>query len=247
VVVNPYSQPLPFNQNERNARFQAPCLSATKAPASRSSAKPTTSSSSLSTIEEDETSPTIRRILAATGCSNRQELLAKRAAQEANTNRSKSAPNGLKAATNGSKSTNQSKSMNKSTSINGSKARNGSKAAKNGSKSRTNPKKITKSKYSLDTLHSSDSKWCHSLNIFLHLQLRMHPMLHLGMDPMLCPQSRWRIRREPSLRTDPMVSLIIHYIRMYSHVTLPIKKHCIVLCIHSHFQSHFNSNSSTTI
>jgi len=115
---------------------------------------------SLATIEEEEeTSPIIRQILQQTGCSNRQELLAKRAAQEANTNRSKSAPNGLKAATNGSKSTNSNVSANP----NGSKAKaapngsmnpaktatNAAKVSKssNGRKATTNPKMKAKSKY----------------------------------------------------------------------------------------------------
>jgi len=162
-VMNPYSQPLPFNQIERNARSihlkQAP--RSTKAPASCSSAKPTTSSSSLATIEEEETSPTIRRILEKTGCSSRQELLAMRAAQEANTNTntngsksnkngSKDAPIGSKTATSGADSaaTNMSKdtTRNRDKSTNGNKATNRSKAA-NGSKALTNPKKKAKSKH----------------------------------------------------------------------------------------------------
>ena len=119
------------------------------------------SSASLATIEEEEeTSPIIRRILQQTGCSSRQELLAMRAAQQKNTmaNGSKSAATiEAKAPSNVSKST--------------TKSRNGSKAApnvaKNVAKSTTNPKKKAKSKYSLDTIHRSTSKWCHSLNSFL--------------------------------------------------------------------------------
>jgi len=96
--------------------------------------------SSLSTIEE-ETSPTIRQILEATGCSSRQEFLAMKAAQ-ANTNGSKptnmnalkAAPNVPKVAPNGAKK--------------GAKngAKNGAKSSSKGSKS-TNPKNKSKSKY----------------------------------------------------------------------------------------------------
>jgi len=133
---------------------QAPsqALLLSKAPPSRlSTSKDSTNhafknSSSLSTIEEEETSPTIRRILEKTGCSSRQKLLAMRAAQEqqgsksttnrngsnstTNRNKSMAATNGAKAATNGTK-------VSKST--NGSKATNGSKT--------TNPKKKARSKY----------------------------------------------------------------------------------------------------
>ena len=95
--------------------------------------------SSLSTVEEEETSPTIRRILEKTGCSSRQELLAMRAAQEqqvnTNRNRSKSTTNrnGSKAAMNG--------------------APNVAKTATKGAKA-TNPKKKAKSKYCNDTLET---------------------------------------------------------------------------------------------
>jgi len=120
----------------------------------------TLSQASLPTIEE-ETSPTIRRILEATGCSTRQELLAKRAAQ-VNTNGSKdalkAAPNGAKSsATNGSKAatsrtTNQtnaatnggSKSTNKSTT-----AMSSAKATNRSTRSNTNPKKKSKGMYLL--------------------------------------------------------------------------------------------------
>ena len=104
------------------------------------------SSSSLATIEEEETSPTIRRILEKTGCSSRQEFLAMRAAQEANTNgigQKDLTRNGSKSNTNrnGSKkaATNRSK-----TAPNGPNATNG---APNVAKTATNPKKKAKSKY----------------------------------------------------------------------------------------------------
>jgi len=148
--MNPYSQPLPFNQNERNACHNSVKTATTVKPTT-TAAKATSklgpnASASLSTIEEEETSPTIRRILEKTGCSSRQELLAMRAAQEqqgsksttnrngsnstTNRNKSMAATNGAKAATNGTK-------VSKST--NGSKATNGSKT--------TNPKKKARSKY----------------------------------------------------------------------------------------------------
>jgi len=70
---------------------------------------------SLSTIEEEEeSSPIIRRILEKTGCSNRQEFLAMKAAQ-ANTNGSKPAPNGSKNATNSVKTATNGAKVSKST------------------------------------------------------------------------------------------------------------------------------------
>ena len=142
-MVNPYSQPLPFNQNERKAL--RPLTAGVPIPP-RTTTKAATATQPLSTIEEEGTSPTIRRILEATGCSSRQELLAMRAAQasqQVNTNGSKSAatngakPNGAKpAAMNRAKSA----ATNRSTS-----ATNGNKAI-NGSKATTNPKKKAKSK-----------------------------------------------------------------------------------------------------
>jgi len=150
TAVNPYSQPLPFNHNERMAlkSSRSSTVGSQDNPASRASTKATASKASnatLATIEE-ETSPTIRRILEATGCSNRQELLAMRAAQEqqgnansnrngsktAATNRSKTAPNGPKNATNGALNVAM-------TATKGAKSTNGSKT--------TNPKKKSKSKY----------------------------------------------------------------------------------------------------
>ena len=172
TAMNPYSQPLPFNQNERkalSAKKTLPCLSSSIAPpASRTStAKAITngsksSNTSLATIEE-ETSPTIRRILEATGCSSRQELLAKRAAEEkeanangskstnangsksTNTNGSEAAPNQPKAAPNRPKAapngaTNRAESSNN-------KVKKGAKPSKNGSKATTNPKKKAKGKH----------------------------------------------------------------------------------------------------
>jgi len=155
TTVTPYATrkkvPTPFALNE--ATFTNSRQSAT--------VKPT----SLATMEEEETSPTIRRILEKTGCSSRQELLAKRAAEEANTNGLKVAPNGWKAATatNGAKSsaTNRSKSTTNVAKV--SKSSNGSKAT-NGSTT-TNPKKKARSKYFLlDTL---TQKYCHSLILLL--------------------------------------------------------------------------------
>jgi len=115
---------------------QAPSSSSlSRAPTSSKASSSMASNPSLSTIEEEEeeTSPTIRRILQKTGYSSRQELLALRAAQEQqaskstmNWNRAKSSPtNPSKSATNGSKSTNASKS-----STNGSKSTNPKKKSK---------------------------------------------------------------------------------------------------------------------
>jgi len=134
---NPYSKsyrkPLQTDPSTRPSNSnlkQAPRSSGTKAPVSRSNP-------SLSTIEEEEeTSPTIRRILAATGCSSRQELLAKRAAQEANTKGSKSAAaNGVKSAMNQSNAATTNRA---DATTSRSKSTNGSKT--------TNPKKKAKSK-----------------------------------------------------------------------------------------------------
>jgi len=116
------------------------------------------SSAALAIIEEEETSPTIRRILEATGCSSRQELLAMRAAQanqQGNTNGSTNPSKSTARASNRPTATaKRSKSINGTTK--GSKSTNGSKAAlnvatngtkaPNGSKATTNPKKKAKSK-----------------------------------------------------------------------------------------------------
>jgi len=137
TAVNPYETrkkvPTPFALNEAmNSQPTNPSFTGRSL-----TAKATTSlhgsnaSSSLSTIEEED-SPIIKRILEKTGCSSRQELLAKRSAQ-VNTNGSKVAP---KAAPNGSKNaTNPSTAAN---ATNRAKSTNGSKA--------TNPKKKAKSK-----------------------------------------------------------------------------------------------------
>jgi len=101
------------------------------------------SSSSLATIEE-EPSPTIKRILEQTGCANRQELLARAAQAQVNTNRSQSdATNGSKAATATKGATNGSKSM----STNGSKSKSDGSKSTNGSKAMMNPKKKAKGNY----------------------------------------------------------------------------------------------------
>jgi len=111
-----------------------------------STAKATTSkasSATLATVEEEETSPTIRRILEKTGCSSRQELLAMHAAQEANTNANRAKPAAINRAK--SSATNRSKSTNgPNNATNG--APNVSKTATKGAKA-TNPKKKSKSKY----------------------------------------------------------------------------------------------------
>jgi len=149
---NPYSKsyfkPPPSISNLK----QAPRSTITKAPVSRpSTAKATTSkasNASLASIEE-ETSPTIRRILEATGCSSRQELLVMRAAQEQQVN-TNSNRNGSKSTTNrnGSKkaATNQSKTAPNGTKNATNGAPNVAKTTKNGAKA-TNPKKKSKSKY----------------------------------------------------------------------------------------------------
>jgi len=138
-----YCKPHPSNSNLKQAPRSS--VTSTKAPVSHLSTKATTSNASntsLATVEE-ETSPTIRRILEATGCSSRQELLAMRAAQAiqqvntngststTNPNKSKAASNQSKAATNGAKKG----------------AKNGAKSVANGSKSTMNPKKKAKIKY----------------------------------------------------------------------------------------------------
>jgi len=161
--MNPYSQPLPFNQNERKAL--RPSTAGAPIPP-----RTATKAATLSTIEEEENSPIIKRILAASGCSNRQEFLAMRAAQQANANGSKSsATNGTKpAAMNRSKTApiNQSKFA-----TNGSKSTNASKSSTNGSKSTsTNPKKKAKGIETLtDTLTSKLISFTHSIH--LHTQL----------------------------------------------------------------------------
>jgi len=152
TAMNPYSQPLPFNQNERKARrsISAMTVKLTNPPPRPSNAKTATTmhGSSLDTIEEEEeTSPTIRRILAATGCSSRQEFLSKRAAQaQVNTNELKAARNGSKAATamngaatNTNVATNGAKNRAKTTNATRANSTNGSKT--------TNPKKKARSKY----------------------------------------------------------------------------------------------------
>jgi len=114
------------------------------------------SSKPTSTAQINEDSPTIKRILAASGCASVAELLARdqqkanatsgakapatnRSRSTTSTNRYKSTTNGSRAATNGS---------NASNATNVAKARNGSKSttSRDGSKS-TNPKKKAKSKY----------------------------------------------------------------------------------------------------
>jgi len=104
TINNPYSQPLPFNQNERNARRNSvKTVTTIKLTNPSTTARPSTANavttnhgshaSSLDTIEEEETSPTIRRILEKTGCSSRQEFLAMKAQQarkQVNANGSKS-------------------------------------------------------------------------------------------------------------------------------------------------------------
>jgi len=146
--------------NPYKTRKKVPTPFAVNEAATKSRPFTTVKPTSLSTIEEEEeTSPIIKRILEKTGCSSRQELLAMRAAQEANTkrsntkrsksttsvaasmtlnamNRSKSTTNGSKAATNGSNAANA---------TNGAKATNGSKSTTN--RNGSNPKKKAKSKY----------------------------------------------------------------------------------------------------
>ena len=149
-TVNPYSKHIPFTQ------VPAPHRTSTRPLASasnRTSTGTTKSSASLATIDK-EPSLIVRGILQKTGCSSRQELMAKRAAEaEANTNKSttgtnvsKTAPNGAMAAKNRSKATNAT-TISKTSSVNGSKssATNRSKAA--ATNRSTNPKKKTKSKY----------------------------------------------------------------------------------------------------
>jgi len=130
TAVNPYETrkkvPTPFALNE--------------AMNSRPSAKPTTnpSTTALSSSQINEDSPTIKRILAASGCASVEELLVRdqQKAQANNGNGSKSTRN-----RNGSKTdaTNRSK-----TATNG--APNVAKTATKGAKA-TNPKKKSKSKY----------------------------------------------------------------------------------------------------
>jgi len=165
------------------------------------------SSASLATIEEEETSPTVRWILAASGCSNRQDCLAMKAAQTnmngstSTMNPSKaSAPNGPKtAATNGAQSV----------STNGTKATNGSKSM--------NPKKKVKSKCVACTLDTLTPKWCHSLNVQSYIQqLQMDPSLRLLREPSLWLQ----IRRDPSLRRqmDPNQRLLhSNWLQLHSY------------------------------
>jgi len=146
TAINPYSQPLPFNQNERKARHSISAMTASRPSIAScpSTVKATSKASIASQINED--SPTIKRILAASGCASVAELLAKD--QQKATSVSKAATNAITraSATNDSKSsaTNVAK-VSKST--NGSKATNGSKST-NRSKSTSNPKKKTKSKLS---------------------------------------------------------------------------------------------------
>jgi len=159
---NPYSKsyckPLqrhpPSNSNLKQAARSSVSRSSTKATTSKAS------HTSLAAIEE-ETSPTIRRILEKTGCSSRQELLVMRAAQD-NTNKSKSAPNRPDAAPNGARNGSKTTTSEATTSeattngckaaTNGAKAtsRNGSKST-NGKSTNANSKKKAKSKYGFDT------------------------------------------------------------------------------------------------
>jgi len=150
-VMNPYSQPLPFNQNEWKALSnlklkQAPRSSVAKAP---SSSKPT-SAPTVARAQINEDSPAIHQILKAKGCSSVEELLA-RDQQKTQTNK----------ATNRSKATSTNRNTGRAKAINRSKATKGASAATKGSKSSnvskpttngskstsTNPKKKAKSKY----------------------------------------------------------------------------------------------------
>jgi len=149
TAMNPYSQPLPFNQNERNARRNSavkPTFTTT------ATVKPTsTSTAAVSSSQINEDSPTIKRILATTGYASVEEFLASRNANSSKAsavngvnsaatnramNQAKTAPNDPKAATNGAP--NVAKNVTN-------RAKNGDKSTK-GSKT-TNPKKKKKSKY----------------------------------------------------------------------------------------------------
>jgi len=153
VVVNPYSQPLPFNQNERKA------LSAKNIPRSSSTMdRPSRLLNAKATASQiNEESPTIKRILQASGCSSVEELLARdQQKTQANKTQANKATNGSKA-TNGAGAKSAATNGANSTAASGAKAATkGSKAAKNGAKSNangskstsTNPKKKARSKYS---------------------------------------------------------------------------------------------------
>jgi len=213
------------------------------APPSRSSTNVTTKAS---TLQINEDSPTIKRILAASGCASVAELLARdqhnatsgsKAATNAatrasatNVSKSSSATNRSKSTTNGAK---VSKSTNGSKTTNGSKSTNGAKSNANGSKSTsTNPKKKAKSKYSLDTLHSSTSKWCHSLNSFLQFKAS-NGSKSAPRNGSNNTSTKPLTNKKGNKGTKSTNGSNGKSIRMYSYVTLPIKKHCILLCMYS--------------
>jgi len=143
TLMNPYSQPLQFNQNERNARRSI-------------TVKATSLSTNTSQIIKD--SPAIKRILKATECSSVEELLARdqqksqakatnastgasKVATSTNRSKTKTAPNEPKAAPD-----EVTKPVNTATNVaKVSKSTNGNKAT-SGSKAMTNPKKKAKSK-----------------------------------------------------------------------------------------------------
>jgi len=123
------------------------------APPSTKAAPSSDASSSIATVARaqiNEESPTIKRILAASGCASVEELLVRDQQRKSNTQQD--ASNGSKSTTklskasamNGAKAaaTNRAKTAtNRAKSTNGVKATNGSK--------NTNPKKKAKSKYAL--------------------------------------------------------------------------------------------------
>ena len=138
TAMNPYSQPLPFNQNERNARR----FSAVKPTVTTTATTKATGASNASTASQiNKDSPAIKRILKATGCSSVEELLARDQQKtqaskgpKAAANRSKTAPNGPKNAMKGAPNVAK-------TATKGAKSTNGSKT--------TNPKKKATSKFSI--------------------------------------------------------------------------------------------------
>ena len=143
-TANPYEKRIPFSQ------VPVPV------PASHASESTRSSTRALASIEA-EPSPIIRGILQKTGCSSRQELMAKRAAEEAqqaNTNMSSTGTNGAKKAT--KTATNVSTKSSSNTATNGSKiiATNACKSSTNRAKAKStngsksmNPKKKSKGMY----------------------------------------------------------------------------------------------------
>ena len=246
------SRPLNQNLNLKHA----PCSSTTSTTSTTISTGPsrslaTTSKSSsnpsLSTIEEEEeTSPTIRRILAATGCSNRQELLAKRAAQEANTKGSKSAAaNGVKSSMNQSKAATTNRAdatTSRSKSTNGSKATNGSKT--------TNPKKKARSKYfrltTFDTKIPSLTQsffYCLASNGSKSTSTKGSKATKTNTNRSKSTDAN--TKGSKSANGSKSVSFQSHGMSVPSigfvcHSSY--QKAFYFTCIHSHFQSHFNSN-----